>query len=198
VAGSQLLSQVDAFYWERYLLPAQPFVVLTLAAGGAHVLGWAWRRRHLGGGAVYVVGAALLLFGSLVDLPSALAKRARLYAWNCQNIEELDVAMATWLRDHVPANETIAVNDAGAARYFGQHRVLDLMGLNHHGLRHREPEALSELGRVRVLSVFPSWFPSFANRASWSVLHRTATANLTICRCPQSEIVAYRRDMAGP
>ena len=198
VAGSQVLREIDAFYSQRYVLPAQVFVLLTLAVGAAHAVTWAWRRRHLGWGTAYVVGVALLLLGALVDLPSALANRARLYAWNCQNIEELNVAMATWLRDNIPAHETIAVNDAGAARYFGPHRVLDLMGLNHHGLLHREPEALAELGRVRVLSVFPSWFPSVANRASWTVIHRTATANLTICRCPQAEIVAYRRDSSGP
>ena len=198
VAGSQLLREIDAFYWQRYVLPAQVFVLLTLAVGAAQAVAWAWRRRRLNWGIASVVGVALLLSGSVVDLPSALAKRARLYAWNCQNIEELNVAMATWLRDNIPAHETIAVNDAGAARYFGRHRVLDLMGLNHHGLLHREPEALGELGRVGVLSVFPSWFPSVANRSSFTAIHRTATANLTICRCPQSEIVAYQRDPSGP
>jgi hypothetical protein len=48
------------------------------------------------------------------------------------------------------------------------------------------------------MSVFPSWFATVANSASWKVIHRTATANLTICRCPQSEVVAYRRASAGP
>jgi hypothetical protein len=196
-SGSQYVPQAWPFYWQRYLLPALPFFLLGISVGSVHVVRWAWQRRRQAWAPARALVALLLLLGSLVALPSAWRSSTELYAWNCQNIEELNVAMANWLRDNVPAHETIAVNDAGAARYFGPHRVLDLMGLNHHGLLHREPEALAEIGRVRVLSVFPSWFPSVADRASFTAIHRTATANLTICRCPQSEIVAYRRDSAG-
>jgi hypothetical protein len=95
----------------------------------------------------------------------------------------------------VPAGEVIAVNDAGASRYFAEHPILDFMGLNHHGLLHRDPRALAQLGRATWLSAFSSLVPAgIRDDASWTAVHRTSTANLTICRCDQSEVVAYRRD----
>jgi hypothetical protein len=122
---------------------------------------------------------------------------ADLFAWNCQNIEELDVAMATWLRDNTPKDETIAVTDAGAARYFAERRIVDLIGLNDHRHLHREPGRERDVLGVRILSTFPSWMPWLRESPAWQVMHRTATARLTICNCPQSEIVAYqRRDLA--
>jgi hypothetical protein len=87
------------------------------------------------------------------------------------------------------------VNDAGASRYFAEHPILDFMGLNHHGLLHRDPRALAQLGGATWVSAFPSLVPAgIRDDASWTAVHRTGTANLTICRCDQAEIVAYRRD----
>lgn len=192
VSASQYLRLGDAFYYLRYLLPAEAFIVVTLAVGGVAVLRRAWQRRSRSWGAAAVVGASLLVSAPLLNLPHALAERADLYAWNCQNIEELNVAMALWLRDNVPAGETIMVNDAGAARYFSRHRIFDMMGLNHHAFLHAEPAAVAELARVRFASVFPSWWAQLTKNATWQPIHRTSTRNLTLCRCDQSEIVAYR------
>ncbi len=57
-----------------------------------------------------------------------------MYAWNCRNIEEQQVAAARWIAAHVPPGASVAVSDAGAMRYFGGHRVIDLVGLNTHRL----------------------------------------------------------------
>jgi hypothetical protein len=197
VAASNRLNEIDAFYWQRYVLPAQAFVVLTLVVGAERSIAWAWSKRNLRWGPAYAVGAALLVLGSVVDLPSALVKRARLYAWNCQNIEELNVAVAVWLRDNIPVDEAIGVNDAGAIRYFGDHAVVDLIGLNNHAILHDRAHA-SELAQLRTVAIFPTLFPAIAHSDDWTPVHRTTTATLTICRCEQSEIVAYRRAAAAP
>lgn len=199
VSATQLLQAAEPFYFLRYVLPAYVFVVITLAVGAAGAITWAWKHRRGPRGLAYALGLLILAIAPLSKLPGALAARAHLFAWNCQNIEELNVAMALWLREHVPAGEAIAVNDAGASRYFGEHPILDFMGLNNHGLVHRDRGALAQLGRTLWLSAFPSLVPSrIRDEASWSVVHRTSTANLTICRCPQSEIVAYRRTVEAP
>jgi hypothetical protein len=197
VSASQLLQDASPFYFLRYLLPAQVFVVMTVAVGALVAVGWVWRRRRLAWAPARAVAVGLLLVASLARLPSALRERADLFAWNCQNIEELNVAMALWLRANVPAGETIAASDAGASRYFGGHRIFDIVGLNHHGFLHREPKAMAELGHIGFVAAFPAQVPHISKSSEWLPIHRTATRHLTICRCPQSEIVAYRRISAA-
>jgi len=198
VAASRNLPQVSAFYWQRYLMPALPFVLLTMAVGGVSAVTWTWQKSWRAWGLVYPMGTALLIVGMVVAWPGTLRRNADLFAWNCQNIEELDVAVARWLQDHVPPGETIGAVDAGAARYFGDHRILDVLGLNHHGLLRQEKAALAELDQVRFISTLPSWYPS-VDPSSWRTIHRVATNNYTICRCSQSEILVYHRGLEpGP
>lgn len=194
VSASQLLREAEPFYYLRYLLPAQPFIVVALVVGASTAVGWVWQRWRGNLGPVLLAGTAAVLLIPLARLPRALVQRAELYAWNCRNIEEIDVAMALWLRDHVPADETIAVSDAGAARYFGEHRIFDILGLNHHGHLHGEAAARVELENLHVVSTFPHLLPrQMRDDPTWSLIHRVATDHLTICRCPQTEMVAYRR-----
>jgi hypothetical protein len=192
-AGAQYIPESRPFFWQRYLLPAVPFLLLGLATGVAHAVRWAWQgRQGRWAPARFLVVAALVL-GALASLPSALVRAADLYAWNCQNIEELNVAMARWVRAEVAPGETIAVTDAGAIRYFGEHPVLDLVGLNNHRLLHGGRAGPAALAAVDLVVSFPALFPKLGRSDTWRPVHRTATAHLTICDCPQSELVAYQR-----
>ena len=193
VAASQLIADPWPFYWQRYLLPTHALLLLPLVVGAIVAIDWGWQGRHRAWAPAHAVVVAVLVLGALAGLPAALGRSADLFAWNCQNIEELNVAMARWLRDHTPANEAIAATDSGASRYFADRPIIDLVGLNDHRHLHREPGREREVLDVRILSTFPSWLPSLRNNPSWQVIHRTSTDRLTICNCPQSEIVAYRR-----
>ena len=197
-AGSRNLPQAWPFYWQRYLQPALPLLLLSVAVGAVHVATWAWQGRHQAWAPVRALTAAVLMLGSIVSLPSGLGRSADLYAWNCQNIEELNVAMAGWLREHAAPGETIAVTDAGAARYFGDHPIFDLVGLNHHRFLHRDPAAASDFASINLVASFPALLPLLRDRPAWQAVHRVATAHLTICDCPQSELVAYRRGEPVP
>ena len=106
--------------------------------------------------------------------------------------------MAKWLRDNTPADESIAVTDAGAARYFGEHPIVDLIGLNDHRYLHREHGREREVQGVRLIATFTSLLPRLRDDPAWQVIHRNSTAHLTICDCPQSEIVAYQRRGPAP
>jgi hypothetical protein len=193
VSASRSLPQVSFFYWKRYLLPGLPFALVTLAVGGVSAATWAWRKSWRGLRITYPLGTATLVVAMLAAWPGALLRNADQFAWNCQNIEEIDVAVARWLRDHVPPGETIGVVDAGAARYFGKHRILDVIGLNHHGLVHQERDALAELDEVRFMAASLSWYPT-VHVSDWRAIHRVAAPNYTICRCSQSEMLVHRRD----
>jgi hypothetical protein len=198
VSWSRLMTSAEAFFFLRYVLPGCLFVVAVFAVGAVCAVQWVWRRRRLPWTPAYAVGTALVLVAALGQLPRSLGKSADLFAWNCQNIDELNVAMALWQREHVPPGETIAVSDAGAARYFGEHRIFDMVGLNHHRYLHRQADAMAEIATIKFLSIFPSLMPHVRDSADWQPIHRTSTENLTICRCPQSEIVLYHRSTTSP
>jgi hypothetical protein len=193
VAASQLVKEPSPFYWQRYWLPALPFLLLCLVVGAREVVTWVWAKRRVAWAPLFAVGAAALLLGSLSALPSTLRRSARLYAWNCQNIEELNVAMARWLRDHTLANERIAVTDAGAARYFGERPIFDVLGLNNHRFLHQKTGLAAELSKIRYLASFPALVPFLRDNPAWRPIHRVSTSHLTICNCPQSEIVAFEK-----
>jgi hypothetical protein len=196
VAASQLLKEAGPFYWQRYLLPGLPIALATTTVGACNAIDWAWQRRRAAWAPASAVLVALLVLGSIVDLPRALREKSHLFAWNCQNIEELDVATARWLRDHVPANEIVAVTDAGAARYFGERQTIDVLGLNDHRLLHGQRKL--DLTRIRTVVAFPSSVALLGSDPAWRPVHRAATGHLTICNCPQSEIVVYQRGESVP
>jgi hypothetical protein len=197
-AAEQSSLQAAPFYWQRYFLPALAAILLGVAIGGVEVVGWAWRRRQAPWAPARACLAGIAILASLAALPASWRKDADRFAWNCQNIEELNVAMAIWLRDHVPAGETVAVTDAGAARYFAHGPILDLLGLNQHRLLHGRGLAGGDLDQVSVVASFPSLVPFLRDQPAWQPMHRVATGHLTICDCPQSELVAYRRVERSP
>lgn len=189
VAASQGHREPLPFYWRRYWLPGEALLLPTVVLGASVGLRWLWQRRHRRAWLALGVGLAGVLLSGVVRWAFALRASADLYAWNCQNIEELDVAMAIWLRDHTASHETVAVTDAGAARYVAERRIVDLVGLNNHRLLHG-PRSLAG---IDVLSTFPSWLPSLRTSGDWLPIHTVSTDHLTICHCDQSQLVAYRR-----
>jgi hypothetical protein len=121
---------VLTFYFARYLLPALPFLHLLWLAGLPQADAPATRAARRGAAAAGLVAAVL---AGAAGAGQQVTLRA-VYAWNCRDIEEAPVAAARWIADHVPPGATVAVSDAGAIRFFGGHRVVDLVGLNCHRL----------------------------------------------------------------
>lgn len=160
VAASRPLLEPTAFYWERYLLPAAPWLAVPLAAGigaaGAVILD-ALRRgsgtasiaplQQVGleeparapepGGLrlpepVIAVLLALALVVPFAGVAAGVERAATRFAANVRDVDATNVEAALWVRDNraLPANALVAAQDAGAIRYFGQRAVLDLLGLN--------------------------------------------------------------------
>jgi hypothetical protein len=161
-----------AFQSQRYVANLN---VLYLLVG---VLGAAWaiaRVPALRRPAVQAVLVAVVLVASLARQPAA----ARTYAQNVNNITDMQVAIARWVRDNTPKEALLAVNDVGAIGVIGDRRVLDFQGLV-------TPETLAprarDLARVQqrqvpyelsqyILSrrpdyviIFPNWYPELAMR----------------------------------
>lgn len=143
------VNSIRNFYEVRYLLPAIPLLLLLWTIGFSATMGWdpappsprkgqadsraRGRLSRLPAPARVAVAAGLLA----LPLASAIAQHAKLrdtYSWNCQNIEQLQVRAAKWVAQNLPEGASIGVSDAGAMRFFGRHRTVDLVGLNAHRL----------------------------------------------------------------
>jgi hypothetical protein len=194
------------FYWERWLIPSFPFLIIALASGVAEVgdglpsVRWVGRSQRptsrisqpIWG--VLACGACGLL---LVALPRVLRERSDLYAWNAQNIEEMNVALGRWIDAQLPPDAVIAVVDAGALRYFGRRTTYDFFGLNTHALVRRglaEKLALLEQLRTSHVVAVPGFFSDeVVRRLALEPLYTVRAANYTICDAPQDVMTVYQR-----
>jgi hypothetical protein len=158
-----------SFQTGRYVAHLLPLAVVVALAGLQRVLGW------LPGYPSRAAACALLLVGLVAPLPAG----ARAYARGVENINTMQVRLGHWVAAQTPPDTLIALNDIGALTYFGERRVIDLMGLaTPEILPHRRagPEAvLRYLARrcPEYLVIFPDWFPELAARAD---LFRPVTA----------------------
>lgn len=81
--------------------------------------------------------AILLLALSIVPFaasPGALTARIDRFADDVACVDAMNVAAAEFVRDTLPPDHVVLAQDAGAIRYFGEHPVVDLIGLNDHQL----------------------------------------------------------------
>jgi hypothetical protein len=124
------VSTLDAALWHRlrYVQPFMP-IFLLFAATGVYALSRVIvpiRTRRL---VTHGVLAVAVLF-TLVSVPAWAVDFGR----DTATIRDSDVSAGDWISGHVPPGATVAVKDLGAVGYFGDHRVIDLIGLGTDGL----------------------------------------------------------------
>jgi len=126
-----------AYVFHRYFQPCIPFLLVPWAAGA----GWAAREtlrlirsraERRGFRPAFAAAGLILVIASLIPWPGRMIHWRKLLAWNCSNIEEIQVRLGHWIAEHTQPSDRIAVYDAGAIRFYGQRRTLDLIGLNNH------------------------------------------------------------------
>ena len=140
------------FQGNRYLVPAYPFLLGLQLLGVAGLLKllrellplsvgtWRWLAP--------TVGIAALL--PLLLPPGQLIQRRvdsqQAFAQACKNIEQMQVALGHWVREHTAPDAVIATHDAGAIRYLGQRETIDVVGLNTTtpGLAYADPAVLEQ------------------------------------------------------
>jgi hypothetical protein len=141
----------------RYQIPYVPCAAMLVVSG------W-WALGTLAGRRPWVpVGALVILL-----LPN-LARFEGMLAANAGNIHDQQVATGRWIREHLPENARVALNDAGAIPWFGGRASVDLVGLITNGpaIPNRAgPGSLFEWledlppdRRPTHFAIFPSWFP---------------------------------------
>ncbi|MCD2194810.1 hypothetical protein LQ327_15670 [Actinomycetospora endophytica] len=135
------------------LLPARP--ASTSDGPDSHEI----RRRRL----AFHGLLAVALIATVVYTPTWALRLAQ----QASTIREAPVSIGNWLRGHVPAGSTVAVNDVGAVAYFSGLRTFDLVGLATDGMAtaaNNGPGTLYErLGhlpaaaRPTIFSIYDDW-----------------------------------------
>ncbi|MBC3193642.1 hypothetical protein H7X46_21525 [Pseudonocardia sp. C8] len=134
----------------RYLQPFLPLVVL-LAVLGTGAVGHRPARHG-----ILAVG---LLFTVIVTPTWALRLGQQASA-----MREGPVSVGQWIAGNVPPGDVVAINDAGAAAWFGGRRTVDLVGLTTNGMAApalNGPGTLYEALRRLPERERPQWFAIF-------------------------------------
>lgn len=166
------LVEYDA-HFNRYQQPFLPLYILfaALGLGRLDVAGGEWGRK---------LARGLACFFGLWGLMS-VGFFAVAYGENCSDIRNQQVEMARFIDAELPPDARLAVNDAGALRYFGGRQTIDLVGLTTAGnsapWRHgsgslfERLEAMPPDQRPQYFAIFPNWF-NFPEGLFLQPLHR--------------------------
>lgn len=141
IGATREMPTLDAFYWQRYLVPVLPLLHLWTAAGigiAGSLVGDVVRAKPTGPSTLPAPIVALLLVAlvgvSFMKVGAALEASRDRFARDVRDVDALDVGAAKWLASQHAAKPLASVGamDAGAARYFlpPEVRVVDLIGLN--------------------------------------------------------------------
>jgi len=110
------------FQSQRYVANLGPLYIIVGMAGGWWLL---QRRRPESYRALLPAAFALALAASLVRQPD----QAKLFTHNVKNITDMQVSTARWLKENVPPDSMLVLNDVGAIAAITDMRVFDTMGL---------------------------------------------------------------------
>ena len=166
------LVEYDA-HFNRYQQPFLPLYILfaALGLGRLDAAGGEWGRK---------LARGLACFFGLWGLMS-VGFFAVAYGENCSDIRNQQVEMARFIDAELPPDARVAVNDAGALRYFSGRQTIDLVGLTTAGnsapWRHgsgslfERLEAMPPDQRPQYFAIFPNWF-NFPEGLFLQPLHR--------------------------
>jgi hypothetical protein len=175
----------------RYTMPLLPLYVVMGVMGLMVLLDWIGERF---GRQTAVRWRWVLVVGPVVCVSLAVAVRwGDQFAWNVDNINDMQVALGRWAAENIPPGATLALNDIGAIGYISGRPVIDVVGLV-------TPEVIEvleaqqrgderEAALCRFLSyrapayaiLFPNWYPILTSNAQvMRPIHRVRLAHNTI------------------
>lgn len=139
----------------RFLLPAMPLLCLLLA--------WMLRTLLIGRGAMQSLVLAAVC---LVHVVCSLFTEQTYRAFVADRTAVVGERVGEWFRDHLSADDVIAVNTAGSLPYYSQLPTIDMLGLTDAQIAHRP-----------IYIVSPNWA---GHRRGWGeyVLNRRPRAIL--------------------
>jgi hypothetical protein len=114
------------FYYQRYLVPPFTLMIVAGLAGAAWLTRYLLRSKPAHGPWVLLLLAAV---GVADEIEGWRADRAR-FADDVASINALQVTIGQWVDTNLPPSAVVWTVDAGAVRYWGRRRTVDLIRLN--------------------------------------------------------------------
>jgi arabinofuranosyltransferase len=191
---------------QRYLIQWIP-MALIYGVVGIHLAGCVAGRLARGQArAAYmaVVGAVFVVSGGM--LVSMWPPYVIDYVASVKNINEMQVALGRWARDHTPPDAVIATNDIGAIAFFGERRIVDTVGLiDPEMVRLRRLadstgptiEYLRRRGVTHAM-LFPSWHPDLILDPHFRGVDRVVLMDNVICGDDQMVVMKLDWDLKRP
>ena len=142
--------ETDGFYWLRWTDPT----VIILTTISALALGLFFIRSN--GWKAKAITSFILLTALPHFVHSNISWRNRLIS-DSRSINLITIQAGKWINQNTASDTVVAVNDAGATRYFGKRKTIDLIGLNCADIAfgRMNPE---NRGIVDYLAITPTWF----------------------------------------
>jgi hypothetical protein len=177
------------YYWTRWIDPAALVLTVGSCVGygalmvpgvGAAALFGGKKRKRLSSrvrklGWAITGLSAVGLAACLPSLGRSFLERRDQLSSDARAIHLLDVRAAEWVHANVPFHASVGVLDAGALRYFGNRRIVDLAGLNSADVAFGRKSREQLLAEMDWLAVFPGLIPSdvlqdgYAERARFEI-----------------------------
>ncbi len=183
---------LDGYYWTRWLDPVSLLMTIIFCIGYALIMvgaidfpkfGVSYHNRFMM--SIGIVG----LFLTIPTFVDSFNNRRERLASDSRAIYLINVQAGQWINKNTAQNATIAVNDAGAIRYFGQRHTIDLIGLNNKEMAFKQKTFAETLDEADWLVIFPDWFAQklpliFEKSFQAKVMFRIPLEEYTICFCP--------------
>jgi hypothetical protein len=173
---------LQGYYWTRWLDPAAIVLsvsccvgislLVSLAVVGvkglprtflANGTSPAGTRSRPGRGLLLRVSAAVLALVfvtiSVPQLRRTMLDRRSHLATDSRVIDIMNVQMGKWIHDNALPEAVVGVTDAGAIRYFGERKTVDLAGLNNSEIAQGRLTLLDATRRCDWLACFPNCLP---------------------------------------
>jgi len=192
VLGSRFYS-LEGYYWTRWVDPAVLVLTSALAMGLAVLLRVRLRRRALATLVAVAVGVAIL--ASLPRWAASFDERLERLASDSRAVHLIEIEPALWIRDNTAPDAVVGVVDAGAIRFFGQRKTIDLMGLNDADIAMKRIDRRQAARQLDWLVAFPFWLDAsgLADQFAPHRVFRIPEEEYTVCPCPQQATVVISR-----
>lgn len=198
VVGTRtVIFDLSGYYWRRWGDPSY-LILITLFALGVSllitaILRTAGPKPHTKKAWAISLAGVLLIMSIIPSLADQTIKLREYLSYDARAIFMLNIQAGEWLRSNTSVNTTVAVNDAGAIKYFSQRTVIDLAGLNNADIAFDRKPVETIFSEIDWLVIFPSWFrPWIFDQFEQVVVFKIPMDEYTICNCPQNVKVIFK------
>lgn len=183
--------EVYSYYWIRWVEPPIIILILVSIVGYLEFLVFTYNNKLR----PITIGILVLTIPILIKQRENFYYNRKKFHDDSVVIYKLNELPGKYLAEHLPTDAKIAVNDAGAMKYFSNRELIDILGLNDHEIALKTVDPTVKLNEQKYLLAYPMIRDSFnADPSFKEVKSFELTEDNTICNCSNSsKVVLYEK-----